>query len=82
MIADRKESTAGNEDSDQKTLKPSKSPVISTVSLPKENRPEAPRSVSDSYAEDYSDLATEEDETGLKSKLANLKVNMPFWGIY
>jgi len=71
---DRKEDTAASEDQDQKTLRPSRSPSISLKPLPE---PPSTRAVSDSYVEDYSDVIAGEDETGLTSKFADLKVIKP-----
>jgi len=48
-----------------------KSPSPVTKPLPDVG---ASRAVSDSYVEDYSDIGIDEDETGLASKLAHLKV--------
>jgi hypothetical protein len=73
---DRKEETNASEEQNQKTLKPSKSPVITTKPLPRESRSEnLGRSASDSFVEDHSDLALGIDETGLESKLSQLKVS-------
>lgn len=54
-------------------MRPLKSPAPLLQSLPETP---AARSVSDSYVEDYSDMVIPEDETGLTTKFADLKVKL------
>ncbi|ORY31435.1 hypothetical protein BCR39DRAFT_571401 [Naematelia encephala] len=67
----QKEETSASEEPDQKTLRPSKSPIVSTQPL--HAKPKKALSMSKARFEDYSEdiLA---DATGLESKLADLKL--------
>jgi hypothetical protein len=74
--ADRQEVTSASEEPDEKTLRPSKSPVLSAKPLPSKLRTGASstRSASESSVEDYSDIAFGNNDTELDKKLANIKV--------
>ena len=64
------------EEPDQMTVRPNRSPATSKKILPSLIEDIAPRSTSESFVEDYSDIAIGEDENGLESKLASLKVSL------
>ena len=72
--ADRREESGPNEEQDQKTIRPIQSPAPAFASLPPIS---SSRSISDTKVEDYSDIAAGEDDSGLASKLANMKVFVP-----
>ena len=63
-----------SEDPNQKTVRP-----LTTLSPPIKSPPKTslPRNASDSITDDYSDIISSEDETGLTSKFAELKVSRP-----
>ena len=73
MRADRREESGPNEEQDQKTIRPIQSPAPAFASLPVVL---SSRSFPDSDIEDYSDIAGGEDDSGLASKLANMKVSL------
>lgn len=63
------------EDPDQKTLRPSKSPVVQPKPLPLPEPKTISRSTSRAMAEDYSDMALDSEVGDLETKLAHLKVS-------
>ncbi|KAK4686255.1 hypothetical protein P7C73_g3874, partial [Tremellales sp. Uapishka_1] len=72
-LPNRREEPSTNEEPDQKTLKPGKSPANQVLSLPSFKQ-DSTRAVSDSFIDDYSDMAMDETETGLEAKIKNLKL--------
>lgn len=76
----KKEEQPSTEESDQKTLRPSKSssPLIQTQPLPTRDKSMS-RSASRAMVEDYSDMALDSEVGDLETKLAHLKVSYLDW---
>lgn len=75
LPAVKKSENVGTEESDQNTLRPRHSPVVSSQPLPLVSVAQSSRSLSKLSVEDYSDIASGEDMADLDKKLANIKVD-------
>ncbi|OCF73077.1 STE/STE11/CDC15 protein kinase [Kwoniella mangroviensis CBS 8886] len=78
-LGHRRDESAANEDLNQKTLRPTKSPAVAINPLPPLSSQTTKtatngRSASAGQIEDYSDIGLDEDESGLETKLKNLKL--------
>ncbi|WWD04732.1 hypothetical protein V865_002803 [Kwoniella europaea PYCC6329] len=78
-LGHRCDESAASEDLNQTTLRPTKSPAVAINSLPPLSSQTTKtstngRSASAGQVEDYSDIGLDEDESGLETKLRNLKL--------